>query len=78
MNISSGYECFLWKVTEARSPVWRAARESSGHSVELKVPCRASGTWSSVSRNTRRAIIIRSYSGKAVSIVDYCPELAKC
>ena len=70
-----GPKCFLWKVTEARSPVWKAATECSGHSVDLKIPCSVSGTWSSVSRNTRCAII-RYYSSKTVSIVDYCPELS--
>lgn len=65
------YDCpraqvFPWKVTEARSPVWKAATESSVHSVDLKIPCSASGTWSSVSRNMRCAII-RYYSGKTVN-----------
>lgn len=59
-------QCFLWKVTEARSPVWKAATESSRHSVDLKIPCSASGTWSFVSRNTRCAII-RYYSAKTVN-----------
>lgn len=59
---------------EARSPVWKAAMENSGHSADPKIPCSVSGTWSSVSRNTRCAII-RYYSGKTVSIVDDRLEL---
>lgn len=57
--------CFLWKVTEARSPAWKAVMESTGHSVELRIRCSVSGTWSPVSRNTRCAII-RYYTGREV------------
>lgn len=61
-------KCFLWKVTEARSPLWKAATENSEHSADVKIPCSVSGTWSSVSRNMRCAIL-RYYSGKRVSTV---------